>query len=344
MGAINNADSYQWVIPAGGTILSGAGSDSINVVYTSNSSAGNVTVMGKNACGNGIASQILPVSIIDIPTLAICYVTVDTTSKYNQIVWAKPSSSEIKSFNVYKETVNGFEIINTVPYGSSTMITDSSSSPDVVSSSYRISAVDTCDNENSLSNIHSTIHLSANLGASDEVNLHWTKYEGLVVKYYRILRDDNGNGIFHVLDSVPQSIVDYTDLNAASFPLCRYAIEVAWSGECGPSNKTLASVNTTRSNIKNNNKMVTLVPSDAVRNGFSIYPNPSSGMLAVEFIAEGASTIVVYNTVGQLVFSKTIHYSGKTIEQIDLSAFSKGIYSLKIATGSASQIKKVVIE
>lgn len=55
--AIINASSYNWVVPSGVTIVSGAGTNSIVVNFGASAAAGNITVNGVNACGNGSSSS-----------------------------------------------------------------------------------------------------------------------------------------------------------------------------------------------------------------------------------------------------------------------------------------------
>lgn len=55
---IANATTYNWTLPTGGTIASGAGTNSITVNYSAAATSGNVSVSGSNAgCGNGASSS-----------------------------------------------------------------------------------------------------------------------------------------------------------------------------------------------------------------------------------------------------------------------------------------------
>ena len=56
--AIANATSYVWTVPTtGATIVSGQGTDSITVDYSSSAASGNITVLGRNTCGDGAISS-----------------------------------------------------------------------------------------------------------------------------------------------------------------------------------------------------------------------------------------------------------------------------------------------
>ncbi len=57
VGVINQAVSYVWTVPAGASIVGGSGTNSILVDFGATAVAGNITVLGTNACGNGTASS-----------------------------------------------------------------------------------------------------------------------------------------------------------------------------------------------------------------------------------------------------------------------------------------------
>jgi hypothetical protein len=61
-------------------------------------------------------------------------------------------------------------------------------------------------------------------------------------------------------------------------------------------------------------------------NTVNIYPNPSNGLITIE-AADAVNEIMVYNTLGSLVF----HSKPSTlINSIDLSGFGKGIYFMNV--------------
>ncbi|MBK6834922.1 MAG: VCBS repeat-containing protein [Bacteroidetes bacterium] len=53
---ISNATSYNWTLPSGATINTGAGTNSISVNFANNATSGNISVVGVNACGSGTIS------------------------------------------------------------------------------------------------------------------------------------------------------------------------------------------------------------------------------------------------------------------------------------------------
>ena len=63
---IPQATSYNWSLPAGISIVSGANSNTINVSFDPGAVSGNITVYGSSSCGNGVVST-LPVVVSDVP-------------------------------------------------------------------------------------------------------------------------------------------------------------------------------------------------------------------------------------------------------------------------------------
>jgi hypothetical protein len=64
---ISNAVAYEWTLPAGATISSGANTNTITVDYGVYATRGNITVYGNNICGNGTLSPAFPVTVNPIP-------------------------------------------------------------------------------------------------------------------------------------------------------------------------------------------------------------------------------------------------------------------------------------
>lgn len=66
VGAIAGATSYIWTVPSGATITSGSGTTAITVSFGNSAIAGNITVRGHNAGGDGAPSS-LSITVNDVP-------------------------------------------------------------------------------------------------------------------------------------------------------------------------------------------------------------------------------------------------------------------------------------
>jgi hypothetical protein len=77
-------------------------------------------------------------------------------------------------------------------------------------------------------------------------------------------------------------------------------------------------------------------------NSFTIYPNPSTGLLNITFAEKATDTkLEVLNSCGQVLLSKDINNITQTT--LDLSNQAKGMYFIKVQSGSGVVVRKVVI-
>ena len=82
-------------------------------------------------------------------------------------------------------------------------------------------------------------------------------------------------------------------------------------------------------------------------NQLSVFPNPSSDAVNVNFTVDGTENIQIslLDVLGKTVYSTPqTEIMGQYSEKIDISNFAKGIYLLKINTTKGSITKKVVVD
>ena len=74
----------------------------------------------------------------------------------------------------------------------------------------------------------------------------------------------------------------------------------------------------------------------------NIYPNPSNGIINIEFIDYDIQNVLIelINLQGQVVFVQTITNQKNTINVSDLD---KGLYIIKIYTDTGIKAKKLII-
>ena len=78
-----------------------------------------------------------------------------------------------------------------------------------------------------------------------------------------------------------------------------------------------------------------------------IYPNPSNGILSVEYSAHASSRVewIVYDVIGRAVFSQTdVAEAGSTTFHFNFNDFISGIYLLEVRNGNTSSRMKFMIE
>lgn len=83
---------------------------------------------------------------------------------------------------------------------------------------------------------------------------------------------------------------------------------------------------------------VALIGIENVVSNFSIYPNPTSGILNVK--AEGNNTVVVLNAIGQVVYTNEVDGEGT----IDLTGNASGVYFVRLQSGDKVATQRVILE
>jgi hypothetical protein len=74
--------------------------------------------------------------------------------------------------------------------------------------------------------------------------------------------------------------------------------------------------------------------------GITIYPNPTYGELIIEFSSQQATSILLYNTLGQPVFEK---HNLVSKQSLDISHLNKGVYWVHLVVDGAVWSRKVMV-
>mgnify|MGYP000716493626 CR=1 FL=1 len=81
--------------------------------------------------------------------------------------------------------------------------------------------------------------------------------------------------------------------------------------------------------------------SSNLQNQFTIYPNPSSGMITIDLEnIEAEASIIIYNNLGAIVFQNSIENSTTTC---DFSEFSNGVYLIHVISNNTVRYRKFEI-
>lgn len=344
--SVNNATYYTWVLPAGATIVGGDSTGTITVDFTASASSGAIQVNGMNACGSGDPS-FLNFAVDVVTPVDICMVTVDGVSQYNQIMWDKPSVTDIDSFRVYREiTSNNYLVVGTVDYDSLSLFIDSTyvpfANPNSTFQRYKIAAIDSCGNESVLSNHHRTLFMQASVGTSGEANLSWSMYEGQSVDYYRIIRDSTLAGNWEVIDSVPGTNNVYTDWSPPiTVTQCRYRIQTVWQVSCNPTRNIITS----ESNLED--LIVNGIHDNGATFPVQLFPNPTNSVITIVTPASSEGiTYEVMDATGRVVMTKKENSgaNGRQVTQLDLSGLADGAYTIVITSDGVKQHEKVILQ
>ncbi len=107
----------------------------------------------------------------------ICLVSVDTLVWKNKVMWEGTADVGTAKYWIYREVVtNVYNWIGEVTYGSPTFFIDNASNPESHSDRYKITVLDTCNNESAKSAYHNTMNLVVSVFGST-MGLVWTPYQ-----------------------------------------------------------------------------------------------------------------------------------------------------------------------
>jgi hypothetical protein len=80
---------------------------------------------------------------------------------------------------------------------------------------------------------------------------------------------------------------------------------------------------------------------DVLKSSINIYPNPTIGMVNVEFFNTSTTSIILQNVLGERLAEVTYSDKGTINTQFDLSNFAKGIYFIHFKTNNSVLTHKV---
>ncbi len=301
-----------------------------------------VQVAGNNNCSAWMTYSV-EMSVPD--ENPICVVTVDSTTNTNRVVWTPLAAADIDYYNVYKESSQSglYYLVGTRNADSLSYFVDEFSDPSIRSWRYKIAAVDNCGNEGELSDEHKTIHLTANLGVGDVVNLLWDNYEGFSYGTYYINRYHPTTG-WQQIDSVASNLNSYTDQTPPSDSNLVYTVEIKSPSVC--SETKAQDHNSTRSNRGAINAPDEEQDTtggtgvyDYLANTITVMPNPNNGIFNI-VVEQSNWSYQLLDVSGKLISSK--QNVGTNRLEMNTTSLENGIYILNIMIEGQSVHKKII--
>jgi trimeric autotransporter adhesin len=281
-------------------------------------------------------------TIMPYPETPVCMVTVDSLTNQNVIIWEKPDSDLIADFLIYKETdeANVYEVIDTVSYLESPIVTDFDSNPAIRPYRYKIGFRDSENRVFPAGDYHQTIHLTINQGVNNNWNLIWTPYTGFDYSSYKIMRR-SGNGVFEQIASVSASFTSFTDFNAPSGDIA-YMVKIV-----NPDGCDIGLRNAIYTDVYSNQASASLVSADNIRKtDLSVYPNPANDRISIQFgdNLEGTINLTITDVTGKIIYSG--EYSDVRpgqVHSVNTSEYTEGIYLLNVISTDGRNTKKIVV-
>ena len=276
---------------------------------------GTYSVTITDACG----SETYSVEVRD--NVELYRATCDLRTNLNQVTWqTTPEQAEyVSAVNIYRNT---YQLVATVPYLDGSF-TDNIGS-EATQWQYHLVAVGNDGDECPLPSYWKrTIHLDHVQGTGGGEILQWTPYEEEspaknTVIYY---------SIYDVVDGEPNHVMDVGNFTNV------YAYDPNDFNGYG----TVAAVFAAKGERDLEDMAFSNMTADildvgeSMQEAFKVYPNPTNGT----FTVAGASTLTVFNTLGQAV--ATSHSANGT----HTFTLRSGIYFLKSEEGA---VQKVVVE
>lgn len=270
-------------------------------------------------------------------------VTASNQDEFMIVAWEKSDTTNIESYNIYRETGSAYNLIGEVPYSARGLFFDYDANYRVQAHSYKITTVDQCGTESSLDDCvaHTSMHLQQSIFQNDH-QLSWTSYQGVDVLSYTIYEID-AFGIMTELNTVgagntTYTIVDYEDGKS-------YRVGVDLPQEVDPSvNTILKSESGPYSQALSNiaEMEITAIDVLAGKNSFILYPFVVSTFVNIQlqdqiFIN---STLSIINSNGRTVYQVDVLTHDITL---DISNLHSGAYLLKLENESGkTAIRKFV--
>ncbi|MBK6966529.1 MAG: T9SS type A sorting domain-containing protein [Bacteroidales bacterium] len=282
-------------------------------------------------------------TILAYPETPVCMVTVDSLTNQNVIIWEKPVSDLIADFLIYKETdeANVYEVIDTVSYEETPMVTDFGSNPAIRPYRYKIGFMDSDNRVFPAGDFHQTIHLTINQGVNGNWNLIWTPYTGFDYNSYKIMRK-SGEGAFEQIATVSASFNSYTDFDAPSGDIA-YMVKIVNPDGCNTGLR-----NAVYTDVYSNQASASLVSVGGIgKTDFSIYPVPANDRINIQFgnNAKGNISLSITDVAGRIIYSAGYSdVSQGQVYTINSTAFAEGLYLLHAISSGDRITRKFIIQ
>lgn len=339
----SGASTYTW--NTGATTPTIAVTPSVTTVYT---------VVGTT---NGCSDAALGVVVVpQTPKPDICMVTVDSLNKFNEIYWDKTAYPNLDSMIIYREVIsNTYRRIGAVSKNGLSMWVDTARSigpangdPNISTYRYKIQVRDTCGQYGPKSLWHNTVYFTHSSGTFFWTNNYLIEGPTNPVLTYSLMVNITPTVATSTYSLVGTTTGNQSTLNDPFYVFYQntadWRVEADLGYACTATQKTSVTKSTkSRSNIQNNRTAIG-INEIQFKNKFRVYPNPSNGIINIEsMVMDEETNLVVRNVLGQEVYSDKIT-KGTTAKAVNLSTFSKGIYSMELSNGNNKAVYKLVTE
>jgi hypothetical protein len=279
----------------------------------------------------------------------ICMVTVDTTEWKNLVVWEKTVVDDIYGYVIYRETsqTGVYEVLDTVLYDDESIFLDTTSDPEQHHNKYKISVIDSCMIESSLSDYHRTMHLVVSDNDLTSFMLVWLEYMGTAVTSYDIYRGTSPENLEWIgaIASSGGDVNTWLDNTITPGIHYYYQVGVYFSEGCysntgskiqsGPFSYSFSNLDDNVTDPTGKNEILS-------SKGLKIFPNPAQNKAEVILPETNQQGILELQDISGRTLNTIINPVGLK-HTIDCSNLPSGIYFVKYK-GSKLFTGKLVVE
>ena len=348
---VATAVSYNWTVPSGAVIVSGAGTSSISVSYSSPFTPGNISVQSVSGCGNSAFKTLAITGTISAPAAitgpsSVCEYagsasnatyTAATVTDATSYTWTVPANASIVSgqgtatidVSYASSFVSGNVSVQSVSNcGTSVVkslaITKKPATPGVISGPANICGI-----------LNATYSVSAVTGAD---TYNWTLPAGISpdASTTGTISTSGTTGITTVNGSTNSILVN---IDTAVVTTALAIIKVSAANSCGTSVLRTLSLTACRSAES------TGIQAADEAGLFTLYPNPSTDKLIVEIAVESDQEVLleVFDVAGQKVIAeKHSLLVGVNSLTTTVSGLQAGTYLIKVRDNSSSLERSAV--
>jgi len=168
-----------------------------------------IEVINASGCHLGDTVQVIITSVYQ--NEAINLASVNDVNNV-ELYWEKTPGEGTASYNIYKDSGDGFELLANKPYNEVAIYEDTDVEPSSNYYSYQITSVDSCGSESEYSDSHRTCLLDVVPDDNGACWLNWGEYEGFFVVYYFIMRGTSPDNL-ELVDSTLYNDYNWVEMN-----------------------------------------------------------------------------------------------------------------------------------
>ena len=310
IAAVTNATSYVWTLPAGATIATGAGTNSITVNYNATATSGNISVLAHNSCGDGQSSVVFPVVVNTVPVAPGTITGAATVCQgSNGITY---SVAAVAGATSYAWTVPTGVTIAT---GAATNGITVNYSLTAISGNITVSGVNTC---------------GTGTAATKAITVNTKPVTPVITQNVNILTSSAPTGNQWYRDGI----------------LIAGAVATTYTITQDGTYSVIVTLNGCSSDVSNLIVIIHTGLGNFETQDVNVYPNPNKGAF---WLSIDSKTVAVYdmqvlNSLGAVVHHENnIEVNGSFKQYFDLGDLSAGMYTIVLRSDKQQIVKKIIV-